>query len=273
LEVFDDDLLDEDDDGSSTGRKRKDKKPKKPKLSKSEKEGQKQDFRSIRDMMINQSSKRKRPEESGSSSINHDELLGDIMNELHEEKKPKIIPGSSRNLERTKVAENILECGKIREEKPFLGPSKVSITKKKYVAFQMPEVKSEPLEAFGEFSSHDNFDDGFGNDDDFIAHVLIPENLGSTQPEESIQAVSSTSTVKQEKIAPVTSQAIIDAKEKPEKHKAFTDPNFDSSAALDFVMGGVIKCDINEETSSQSVQIDMPSMMEKGDEEDKVRFS
>jgi DNA polymerase alpha subunit A len=145
-EVFDDDILDEDD---SRGRKKESRKSnKKDKPSKEEKESQKAGFLSVRDMLSNMPVKRKRAEMGESStasaaSVEGDDILGDLLQELNEVKKPKTsLPSGKSLLERTLATEKLISSGRIQEEKkPFMS-QKVTIKRK----FQVFQVKTEPID-------------------------------------------------------------------------------------------------------------------------------
>ncbi len=99
----------------------------KKKQSKEEKESAKAGFQSVRDMLSSMPQKRKRHDE-GESSANggkDEDLLGDLMQELHEEKKAKIVPSSSKFIEMAQAKEKLLESSRIKEV-PFASSSKVT---------------------------------------------------------------------------------------------------------------------------------------------------
>ncbi|CAL8118832.1 unnamed protein product [Orchesella dallaii] len=171
LELFDEDLADDDDvwrAGSKKGRE-----PKKKKQTKEEKETAKAGFQSVRDMLTSMPQKRKRQENGDKASaeeMKDDDLLGDLMQELHEEKKAKIAPSSSKFIELTRANEKMLESSRIKET-PFASSSKV-IAKRKFQAFTVSEkpaeVKAEPIDTIDDSFDDDPFTVGFPEDDDLV---------------------------------------------------------------------------------------------------------
>lgn len=177
-EMFDDDLLEEEDYAGSSRRSKAKAKGKKAN-NKEERENQKANFLSVRDMLTNMPAKRKREtaETSTSGSTNDDELLGEMLQELREEKKPRTsIPSGLKLMEKTRAVEKMISAGKIHEEKPF---EKKLVVKKKFNPFTVvnhndrPEVKEEPVE-IGDFD-----EDGF--EPDMSASEVI-EEFSSEKP-------------------------------------------------------------------------------------------
>lgn len=183
LELFDDDMDEEEAAWQRNSKKAKESKQKK-KQSKEEKESAKAGFQSVRDMLTSMPQKRKRHEAGESSAIDgkDEDLLGDLMQELHEEKKAKIAPSSSKFIEMTHAKEKLLESSRIKEA-PFASSSKV-IAKRKFQAYKVSEapvveIKEEP-EDFAS-TSHDfdegSFPSGFDDDDDtFLQSTSVTEN-------------------------------------------------------------------------------------------------
>lgn len=88
-EIFDDDLFDDDEESKNSRKKPKSKKDKEDKKLKNE--INKSGFQDLRNMLSSMPAKRKLVETDGpsTSKISEDELLSNLMEELHEDKKPK----------------------------------------------------------------------------------------------------------------------------------------------------------------------------------------
>lgn len=172
MELFDDDMEDEEDASwrkSSKKGKPDDKKKKKP--TKEERESAKAGFQTVKDMFSNMPQKRKR-QENGDAALDDQEDLGDLLQELHEEKKQKIAPSATRFIEMAKPRESLLETAKIRDS-PSGSSSKI-MAKRKFQAFSVSEpktteVKLEPDDEPAMIDVHENgdsFPSSFPNDDD-----------------------------------------------------------------------------------------------------------
>jgi len=88
-EIFDDDLIDHDEDAD----RKKPKSKKEKAAKKAEKETQRTNFQNVRDMLSAMPAKRKRSEASSlptdTPQLTGDDLLGDLLKELHEDKNKK----------------------------------------------------------------------------------------------------------------------------------------------------------------------------------------
>ncbi|ODN03191.1 DNA polymerase alpha catalytic subunit [Orchesella cincta] len=213
LELFDDDLADEDDGWRAASKKGRE--PKKKKQTKEEKETAKAGFQSVRDMLTSMPQKRKRQDngdKSYAAEMKDEDLLGDLMQELHEEKKAKIAPSSSKFIELTNANEKLLESSRIKET-PFASSSKV-ITKRKFQAYTVSEkpaeVKVESVETIDDSFDDDAFPSNFPDDDDLLLEkevvIAKPEKMAtsaanvnaSTQAQgKSITGVNGMSNVKE----------------------------------------------------------------------------
>lgn len=130
--------------------------------------------------------KRKRNEngESSRAGVKEDDL-GDLMQELHEDKKPRINPSSSKFLEVTTAREKMLESSRIKESSYGAPSSSKAIAKKKFQAFKVSEPTSGPVEIKLEVEEDNGYDngDGVGDEDAFFPDddLLLLESSNITE--------------------------------------------------------------------------------------------
>lgn len=224
MEVFDDDFDEEDDAWRKGSKKDKDRKenPKK-KQTKEEKESARAGFLSVRDMLTSMPQKRKRQDNGEIDDKKEDDLLGDLMQELHEEKKAKIVPTSSRFLESTQAKETLLETSRIKEA-PFASSAKV-IAKRKFQAFKVSEpaavdIKLEPDDT--PTTIEDGFDDdsfppSFPDDDDILIQTATPkeQEIVTVKNEKEVEITANSDIVQEDTVDKGVSVPVSIRKELP----------------------------------------------------------
>jgi len=180
-EIFDDDLIDHDDDGD----RKKPKNKKEKAAKKAEKETQRAGFLNVRDMLSAMPVKRKRSElttlATDAPELTGEDLLGDLLKDIHAEKKLKATPVAPNFLDGV-IPENedlVQARPRLTPQRPRVKPA--NVPKKKFVPFGAAKTEASYDPCPTNYCKEELMDNHFDDSMDTI-EIPDPEPLPKSVP-------------------------------------------------------------------------------------------